>query len=223
MPSDKQPVGDVAESHRRKRRLQCYNRAVTKDEVRAAISQHEKRRISGPDLVKSAVLVPLLYKDNDLTVLLTERTLDVASHKGQVCFPGGSAQNEDESLLATALREAWEEIALRPEDVEVIGELDDGAVRSSGFVITPFVGFIPYPYRFRASESETKDIFFVPISVLMDPTRFHYEERTIDGHYYNGPLCDFEGHIIWGATGRILEHLVALLRGSAEPRARLAR
>ncbi len=201
-------------------RCRCYNRVVTKDQVRAAISGHETRRISGRDLVQSAVLVPLLYKDQELHVLLTERTRDVASHKGQVCFPGGSVHADDKSLLVTALREAWEEIALKPEDVDVVGELDDGVVRSTGFVITPFVGFIPYPYPFRANEFETKDIFFVPMRVLMDPGRFYYQERVIDGHYYSGPLCDYEGHVIWGATGRILEHLVALLSAVAKASAR---
>ena len=122
----------------------------------------------------------------------------------------------DGSLLVTALREAWEETALRPEDVDVIGELDDSTVRSTGYAITPFVGFIPYPYPFRASESETKDIFFVPLRVLMDEDRFYHQERVIDGHYYSGPLCDYEGHVIWGATGRILEHVVVLLDGVAE-------
>jgi 8-oxo-dGTP pyrophosphatase MutT (NUDIX family) len=189
---------------------------VTKDRVRAAIAGYGKRRIAGDNLVQSAVLVPLLCKDDELHVLLTERTLVVGSHKGQVCFPGGSISQGDESLLATALREAWEETALSPEDVEVVGELDDSVVQSTGYKITPFVGYIPYPYPFRANELETKDIFFVPLRVLMDPSRFYFQERVIGGHYYAGPLCDFEGHVIWGATARILQHLVDLLDGVVE-------
>jgi 8-oxo-dGTP pyrophosphatase MutT (NUDIX family) len=205
------PVPPPGGQHRR-----CYNRVVTKDRVRAAVSQREKRRITGHNLVQSAVLVPLLCKDGELHVLLTERTLEVGSHKGQVCFPGGSVHQGDESLLATALREAWEETALKPGDVDVVGELDDSVVQSTGYAITPFVGFIPYPYPFRANASETKDIFFVPLRVLMDPSRFYHQERVIGGHYYYGPLCDFEGHVIWGATGRILKHLVDLLGGVVE-------
>lgn len=191
--------------------VRCYNPAVTRDQVRAAVSAHRKTAVSDGHLVQSAVLVPLLYKDGELHVLLTERTQGVRSHKGQVCFPGGGMSPGDASLLDTALREAWEETGVNPSDVEIIGEIDDNVVRSTGYVITPFVGFIPYPYPFRVSESETSDIFFVPLRVLADPLQFFRQERVIDGHYYYGPVCDFEGHVIWGATGRILEHLIGLL------------
>ena len=200
----------------------CYNRAVTRDVVRAAIGAHQKETLSGPRLVKSAVLIPMLFKDGELHLLLTERTQEVRSHKGQVCFPGGTVQRGDGSLLDTALREAWEETGLRPEDADIIGEIDDNVVHSTGYVITPFVGFIPYPYPFRASALETREIFFVPLRVLMDPTKFHRQTRTIGEYYYSGPVCDYEGHIIWGATGRILEHLVHLLRDAVQtaPKAR---
>jgi 8-oxo-dGTP pyrophosphatase MutT (NUDIX family) len=187
---------------------------VTREQVRAAVLRHKKQRVANDHLVQSAVLVPLLCKDGELHVLLTERTNEVRSHKGQVCFPGGTSSDGDESLLATALREAWEETGLKPEDVELVGEIDDNVVRSTGYVITPFVGFVPYPYRFQVSEGETRDIFFVPLRVLMDPRRFYQQERVITGHYYYGPVCDFEGHVIWGATARILEHLVRLLGGA---------
>jgi len=188
---------------------------MNKDQVRSAVARHRKRRIDGRTLVQSAVLVPLLCKEGEIHVLLTERTHDVRSHKGQVCLPGGTASEGDESLLATALRETWEETGVKPEDVEVIGEIDDNVVHSTGYVITPFVGFIPYPYNFRASEQETKDIFFVPLSVLMDPLRFYHQQRMIGEYNYSGPVCDYDGHVIWGATGRILEHLVMLLGGTA--------
>jgi 8-oxo-dGTP pyrophosphatase MutT (NUDIX family) len=192
----------------------CYNRAVTRDVVRAAIAAHQKETLSGQRLVKSAVLIPLLSKDDELHVLLTERTQEVRSHKGQVCFPGGAVQRGDGTLLDTALREAWEETGLRPEDVDIIGEIDDNVVHSTGYVITPFVGFVPYPYPFRASALETREIFFVPLRVLMDPARFYRQTHTIGEYYYSGPVCDYEGHIIWGATGRIMEHLVQLLRNA---------
>lgn len=161
--------------------------------------------------MQSAVLVPLVCKDGELHVLLTERTMGVGLHKGEVCLPGGAVHEEDGSLLATALREAWEETGIRPEDVEVVGEIDDNVVQSTGYVITPFVGLVPYPYPFVASASEISDIFFVPLRVLMDREQFRHQERVIGEYYYSGPVCDYDGHIIWGATGRILKHLVSLL------------
>lgn len=185
--------------------------------MRELVANYRKQRVSGPHLVKAAVLVPLLCKDGELHVLLTERTQDVRSHKGQVCFPGGTPQPEDGSLLGTALREAWEETGVDPGDVEVVGEIDDNVVASTGYVISPFVGFIPYPYSFHASEIETKDIFLVPLSILMDPLKFREQERVIGEHYYHGPVCDYDGHVIWGATGRILKHLVGLLGADVTP------
>jgi 8-oxo-dGTP pyrophosphatase MutT (NUDIX family) len=196
--------------------VRWYNPAMTRDQVRAVVASHRKKAVSDGHLIQSAVLVPLLCKDGELHVLLTERTQGVRAHKGQVCFPGGATSHDDESLLATALREAWEETGVSPSDVEVIGEIDDNVVRSTGYVITPFVGFVPYPYPFQASEFETSEIFFVPLSVFMDPLRFYRQERVIDGHYYYGPVCDFDRHVIWGATARILEHLVSLLSAGAE-------
>ena len=188
--------------------------------MRQIVGSYQKHRITGRNLVQSAVLVPLLCKNGELHVLLTERTQGVRSHKGQVCFPGGTTQPDDGSLLDTALREAWEETGIRPEDVEVVGAIDDNVVASTGFVISPFVGFVPYPYDFHASEGETRDIFLVPLSVLMDPLQFREQERVIGEHYYHGPVCDYDGHVIWGATGRILKHLVGLL--SADVAARSA-
>ena len=179
--------------------------------MRTAVLGREKKKVAGERLIQSAVLVPLLDKEGELHVLLTERTHVVSSHKGQVCFPGGTRNPDDGALLTTALRETWEETGVRPEDVEVVGEIDDNVVQSTGYVITPFVGFIPYPYPFRPSESETKDIFLVPLQLLREPARFYRQERVISGYYYYGPVCDFDGHVIWGATGRILEHLVELL------------
>ncbi len=186
---------------------------MTKDAVRAAISSYKKQRITGRHLVQSAVLVPLVCKDGELQVLLTERTMGVGLHKGEVCLPGGAVHAEDDSLRDTALREAWEETGLSPGDVEIIGEIDDNVVQSTGYVITPFVGLAPYPYPFTANESEISDLFFVPLRVLMDAQEFRHQERVIGAYYYSGPVLDYDGHVIWGATGRILKHLVALLSG----------
>ena len=103
------------------------------------------------------------------------------------------------------------ETGIDPADVDIIGEIDDNVVASTGYVITPFVGFVPYPYPFSPNVSETKEIFFVPLSLLMDESRFRDQERVIGPYSYQGPIFDYDGHIIWGATARILKHLVSLL------------
>ena len=99
-------------------------------------------------LTPAAVLLPLLYKDDVLHILLTKRTKTVKAHKGQVSFPGGVRDLDDESMLATALREAHEEIGLHPKDVEVLGALEPIETVTSGFIVYTFVGRIPYPYPF---------------------------------------------------------------------------
>jgi len=184
---------------------------VNKADVQRIVQNYTKTHVDGRHLTPSAVLIALFSKDGELHVVLTERTQEVGLHKGQVCFPGGTTQVEDDCLLETALREAWEETGIRPEDVEVVGEIDDNIVASTGYIISPFVGFIPYPYHFHANEGETKDIFCVPLSVLMNPQRLCHQEREIGEYQYSGPVCDYDGHVIWGATGRILTHLVDLL------------
>ena len=195
----------------------CYKRAVNKAHVQKVVRSYVKKQAVGRHLTPSAVLIPLFSKDGELHVVLTERTQEVGSHKGQVCFPGGTSQIEDDSLLETALREAWEETGIRPEDVEVVGGIDDNVVASTGYIITPYVGFIPYPYEFHANEGETKDIFCVPLSVLLDTQRFCHQEREIGEYQYSGPVCDYDGHVIWGATGRILRNFLDLLTSADDP------
>ncbi len=126
-------------------------------------------------------------------------------HKGQVCFPGGTREPSDSSLLQTALRETEEEINLKAKDVEILGEFDDNLTLTSNYVISPFVALIPYPYPFKADGREIREIFSVPLSFLMDDANF---ER--DSYAYK-----YKGHVIWGATARILKQFVDLLKSES--------
>jgi len=126
-------------------------------------------------------------------------------HKGQVCFPGGTLEPSDSSLLQTALREVEEEIGLRAEDVEILGEFDDSVTLTSNYVISPFVAFIPHPYPFKADGREIREIFSVPLSFFMDEANFKQDS------------CEYEydGHIIWGATAGILKQFIDLLKSES--------
>jgi len=126
-------------------------------------------------------------------------------HKGQVCFPGGTREPSDSSLLQTALREAEEEIGLMAEDVEILGEFDDSVTLTSNYVISPFIAFIPYPYHFQVDGREIREIFSIPLSFLLDETNFKQEPYEYE----------YEGHIIWGATARILRQFVDLLKSES--------
>jgi len=149
--------------------------------------------------------MPVFRHQGQYHLIFTERTDEVDFHKGQVCFPGGTQEPPDSSLLQTALREAEEEISLKAGDVDILGELDDVRTLTSNYVISPFVGFIPYPYPFKADGREIREVFSVPVSFLLDEANFRQ-----DSYAY-----DYQGHIIWGATARIVREFVDLLKSES--------
>jgi len=159
----------------------------------------------------AAVLVPLLAVDGEPHVLFTRRSQLLPHHRGQVAFPGGTHDPEDADLLATALREAHEEIGLAPADVHLLGPLDDIETVSSRFVITPFVGVAPHPYPWRPSPREVDAIFTVPLHVLRAPGAERREVWDFDGRAVPIDTYPVDGHVIWGATQRITRNLLHVL------------
>jgi len=184
------------------------------DHLRHSFSSRKKKRLTSKKLNAAAVLVPLFYDGNEYHVLLTQRSNKVFHHKGQIAFPGGKPHKADASLLDTALRESWEEVGLSPEDVEVIGELDDTATRTSGFSISPFVALIPYPYSFTRNHYEIDDILDVPLSVLTDPSNYTEQIVDDDGEPVTAFTYQHNGRIIWGATASIIKQLLDTLRST---------
>lgn len=162
-------------------------------------------------LVPAAVLVPLVFRDEGLSVLLTQRTAHLAHHPGQISFPGGRGEPEDANAVATALREAEEEVGLPPSQVEVAGRLDD-YVTVTGFRVVPVVGFLTPPLALAPDTFEVADIFEVPLAFILDPANHQRHFRiTPTGekrHYYAIP---FEGRYIWGATAGMLINLHEVL------------
>ncbi len=137
-------------------------------------------------------------------------------HKGQISFPGGAYQEEDGTLLNTALRECAEEIGLMAGDVEILGELDDFVTQVSSYIIAPFVGFIPWPYQFRVNKEEIEEILEVPVSALLDLGRLRLETRTIDGEEVTSFFYHYQGDVIWGATARILNQFLDIFTQAAK-------
>jgi 8-oxo-dGTP pyrophosphatase MutT (NUDIX family) len=178
-----------------------------KEKVKQILSHRKRRSIASKDLIAAAVLVPLYEKWGEYYLLFTKRTERVSSHKGQISFPGGTCQG-NEAPQTTALRESWEETGLRPEDVEILGELDDTETLSTGYIISPFVGIIPYPYQFRLSEEEVEEIIEVPISALRDKRNYKEETQFYQGKTYLACTYEYNNHIIWGATARIVRHFL---------------
>jgi len=180
----------------------------TLEQIRRTLATRERLTIDRPDLRQAAVLLPIFEHEGALHLLFTLRTDTVRHHKGQVSFPGGGRHEEDADLLGTALRESDEEIGLKSAEVDVLGALDD-MITITRYVITPYVGRIPWPYPFVPSPIEIADIFSVPLDTLRDPALVHIEEREFDGHVFY-PIYYFRGgtHLIWGVTGHLLSHFL---------------
>jgi 8-oxo-dGTP pyrophosphatase MutT (NUDIX family) len=166
-----------------------------------------------PTRRQAAVLIPLFRNATDYHLVFTKRTETVRHHKGQVSFPGGSFEPADRDLLTTALRESYEEVGIEPEHVSILGRLDDLATFSTSFTISPFVGLIPYPYPFRPNPIEVAIVFDASLSILADPT---VARRYIRARDDGATIEDYEfhvnGHVIWGATARIIHHFLTIIR-----------
>jgi len=163
----------------------------------------------------SAVLAPLYDHDGEAHVVLTRRSRRMRAHAGEVSFPGGRVEEGDADLVATALREAEEEIGLDPTTVEIIGELDHLATISSGSFIVPWVGTMPARPGLLPCSEEVDAVLHVPLSELMAPGVFR-EERWTFGGSIDRPIVFFDlvGDTVWGATAAMLRQLLGFVTGT---------
>ncbi|HYQ81054.1 MAG TPA: CoA pyrophosphatase [Anaeromyxobacteraceae bacterium] len=161
----------------------------------------------------AAVLVPLFDKAGATHVLMTRRRADLRRHAGQISFPGGRVDPDDESTLAAALREAEEEVGLDRREVEVLGELSEQLVVVTGFRLTPWVGRVPYPYPFVPHPGEVDEIMEVPLDLLVRPGAHRTETREAFGMLHEVHFFSLGRDTIWGATARVLSELLAVWRG----------
>ena len=164
-------------------------------------------------LVAASVLVPLVPRADELRLLLTQRTAHLNDHAGQISFPGGRVDPEDEDAIATALRETEEEIGLHRRHVEVIGVLPE-YVTGTGFRVTPVVALVHPPFELTADEFEVAEIFEVPMAFLMDGANHQRRSAFLPSRagrrsFYAMPFGDY---FIWGATAAMLRNLYHFLR-----------
>jgi 8-oxo-dGTP pyrophosphatase MutT (NUDIX family) len=179
------------------------------------LAEHSKQSIIDSSRISSAVLIPLYQDHTGWHIIFIKRTETVKTHKGQISFPGGGRDKVDKTLRDTAIREACEEIGLRPADIEILGELDDEITTTSNYIVTPFAGLIPWPYKFTPERAEVAEIISVPVAALLDKKNLKAAIETLDG----GIIVDsynyhYQGRLIWGATARILHKFLDILSGT---------
>ena len=178
--------------------------------VRRKLSARPKRPVNDRSLTPAAVLLLLYPKDGEYSILLNKRTEDVEHHKGEISFPGGTKDPSDTDFLGTALRETYEEMGIAPDDVTILGQLDDVATRTC-FGVRVFVGTIPYPYQFRPSSIEIAEVLEVPVRTLCNPKNRRDDVRWIGGTPSKGYSYTYGGHMIFGATAQIVTQFLHLL------------
>jgi 8-oxo-dGTP pyrophosphatase MutT (NUDIX family) len=160
----------------------------------------------------AAVLVPIHVRHGVLHAVFTERRHDLPRHAGEISFPGGRRDPEDSDLITTALREAHEEVGLPPESVDVIGALEPTPTVVTGYAIYPFVGIVPSGFKWIPSESEVAAVIDLPLPAVAAG----YGRRRLSrrGMTLFTDTYVVDGHMIWGATARIVSDLLERIGGS---------
>jgi len=176
--------------------------AFTQD-LRARINAREIRSLSRPNLRASAVMMLIMNKNGEAHVLLTKRTSHVGTHKGEVSFPGGTCDPEDDGPRATAFRETFEEVGIPADQIEYLGEFDH-FMSIAGFHVSTFVGVIGYPYTATVNGDEIDACFEAPLAIFRDGKYDKKQQVEFEGDTFNIYHYYYNGFEIWGLTARIL-------------------
>jgi 8-oxo-dGTP pyrophosphatase MutT (NUDIX family) len=161
-------------------------------------------------LTPAAVLILLVERPAGPAVLFTQRTAHLHDHAGQISFPGGRAEPGDTSVMATALRETWEEIGIEAKKVEILGQLPNYLTRT-GFSVTPVVGWIEPPFELAPDTFEVAEIFEVPLVFFLDPANHQQKSIVHEGVTRYFWAMPYQGYYIWGATAGMLMNLYRCL------------
>jgi len=189
----------------------CLNRLPDRSEAdrqKPKMPSSVRDTVTVPDR-PAAILVPLLRDAGDWHVLMTKRAAHLAHHAGQISFPGGKVEPEDDGPVAAALREAFEEVRLVPQSVRIVGGLDP--VRSpAGFVVQPVVGIVGGDNGLAgliADPGEVDLIFTLPLSHIVNPNKFRLVPRETNGRRNDYWIVEHDDHLIWGLSARVLNDL----------------
>jgi 8-oxo-dGTP pyrophosphatase MutT (NUDIX family) len=173
------------------------------------LTPEQAAALDAPGKTDAAVLVPIFHRSGEPVMVFTERRADMRRHAGEISFPGGRQDFPDEDLRTTALREAEEEVGLARDEVELVGALPPVGTFVTGYRVFPFVGLIEPGQIWAPQETEVAQVLELSLSDLV---RGHEHKRlTRRGVPFKMPTYTVDGHFVWGATARIVEHLLRRL------------
>ena len=160
---------------------------------------------------KAAVLIGLFKKNDEWCFSLIRRPMNEKNHPGQIALPGG-AMEKNETLMNTALREAFEEVGINPEDVEIIGQLTPIPVPVSEYLIYPFVGVISYEPEWVLNKDEVEELFILKMSELISSDNGYTEMWDLRGNKVEVPIFKVMNETVWGATAAVLSELIDIAK-----------
>jgi 8-oxo-dGTP pyrophosphatase MutT (NUDIX family) len=181
-----------------------------KDRIKNGLAALNPRTLTNGFTREAAVLMPIFEWEQEYHFLLTLRTEEVQTHKGQISFPGGMREGE-EDLFTTALRETFEEVGIEHNKVELLGRFHD-YISITNYRVTPFAGFINGPFTTVPQVHEVAEILQVPLRVFLDPGRLRVEKRIVLGREENVYFYSYGSHQIWGLTARIIRDFIQTLK-----------
>lgn len=190
--------------------------STVREPLRQMLLERQEARSPFSRAKPASVLVPLVARDGEAWVWLIKRSEAMTAHRGQVAFPGGKPDPDDPSPLHTALRETHEELGFPTDAIEIDGRLDD-VPTTTGFVITPFVGWLRDDLVPTPNEHEIARVFCVPLAAFVgrEPRPQLFRGKGLTRIVPSWPIPGEDGEYVWGATGRILKQLVGIVRDAS--------
>ena len=180
-----------------------------RDHIRSRLTALRPRNITKGYSREAAVLMPIFEREREPYFLLTRRTEEVQTHKGQISFPGGMRES-GEDFEKTALRETFEEVGIEESRIETLGRFHDYIARS-GYRVTPFAGFIAEPFTTKPHAGEVAEILQVPFRAFLSPERLRIKKMQWRGKSETVYFYSYEGDEIWGLTARIIRDFLKIL------------
>ena len=185
---------------------------ISFQKIKYALANFHPQKLPDDGSKRGAVLIPIFEKEGKLLVLFTKRTDELPTHKGQISFPGGKIDKQDDSLLSCALRETFEEIGIEADKIEILGELNQSKTNSSNILLSAYVSKLQYPFTLKINEQEVKEIIEIPLKILMQEKLWKKSLFRLDAEELEVWFFQFGEHMIWGATAKLIRELTSIIK-----------